>query len=52
VAERRCDEQELTIGGAPAWLGDQTPLMDQCLDAFRKVADNLDELRRRPGAGQ
>ncbi|UCH35571.1 MAG: DegT/DnrJ/EryC1/StrS family aminotransferase [Armatimonadota bacterium] len=45
VTERRCDEQELTIGGSVAWLGDQTPMMDQYLDAFRKVAENLDALR-------
>jgi len=50
VAERRCDEQELTIGGAPAWLGDQTALMDEYLDAFRKVTENLAQLRERPAA--
>jgi len=44
VAERRCDEQELLMGSTP-WLGDQTALMDQYLDAFHKVAENLDALR-------
>jgi dTDP-4-amino-4,6-dideoxygalactose transaminase len=46
VTERRCAEQELTIGGSVAWLGDQTALLDQYLDAFRKVSENLDALRR------
>ena len=45
VAERRCDEQELMIGGSTAWIGDQTALMNQYLDAFRKVTENLDALR-------
>jgi dTDP-4-amino-4,6-dideoxygalactose transaminase len=45
VTERRCDEQELTIGGSVAWLGEQTALMDQYLDALRKVIENLGALR-------
>jgi len=45
VAERRCDEHEMSMQGSVAWIGDQTELMDQYLDAFRKVVENLDELR-------
>lgn len=50
VTERRCDEQELTIGGSVAWLGDQTAMMDQYLDAFRKVTEHLDALREAEAA--
>ncbi len=45
VAEDRCARTELIIGGSTAWLGDQTPMMKQYLDAFAKVTENLDELR-------
>lgn len=45
VAEDRCARTELVIGGSTAWLGDQRPMMKQYLDAFAKVAENLDELR-------
>jgi dTDP-4-amino-4,6-dideoxygalactose transaminase len=45
VAEDRCARTELTIGGSTAWLGDQTAMMKQYLEAFAKVAENLDELR-------
>jgi dTDP-4-amino-4,6-dideoxygalactose transaminase len=51
VAERRCEEEELTIGGSTAWLGDESKMIDQYLDAFRKVAENLEALRAF-GAGQ
>ena len=44
VTERRCDEHELNMGIGPNALGDQKPLFDQYLTAFRKVAANLDEL--------
>ena len=44
-AERRCAETELVIGGSTGWLGDQTPLLDQYIAAFRKVTDSLDVLR-------
>lgn len=46
VAEHRCAEVELSSGGGPAWLGDQSALIDQILDAFGKVAEHLDELRK------
>lgn len=45
VAEARCANTELTLGGGPAWRGDQSPLVDQILDAFEKVTANLDALR-------
>jgi len=45
VAEHRCAHTELTLGGSTAWLGDQTPMIKQYLDAFEKVTENLDELR-------
>ena len=34
------------IAGGPAWLGDQSRLVHQILDAFHKVTENLDALRR------
>ncbi len=45
-AEARCALYELSIGAGPAWLGDQTPLIAQILDAFQKVAENLEALRQ------
>jgi len=47
VAEHRCAETELTLGGGPRWRGDQSALVRQILNAFHKVAENLDVLRRR-----
>jgi perosamine synthetase len=44
VAEQRCTETELEIVFAPALRGDQSELVDQYLDAFQKVAENLDKL--------
>jgi len=46
VAEKRCAKHELTLGGGPSWLGDQSKLVDQVLDAFGKVTGNLDVLRK------
>jgi len=46
VAEDRCANTELAIWGGPAWIGDQSRIVDQFLRAFRKVADNLDTLRK------
>ena len=45
VAEARCADTELTLGGGPAWRGDQSALVDQILDAFEKVTGSLDALR-------
>lgn len=45
VAERRCAETELQVKWSSSLRGDQSALIDQYLDAFSKVAENLDELR-------
>ena len=45
VAERRCAESELQVKWSSSLRGDQSALVDQYLDAFGKVAENLDELR-------
>ena len=50
VAEERCANRELTIGGSTAWRGDQREMIDQYLAAFRKVRNNLDVLRQRSGS--
>ncbi|MDK1032144.1 MAG: DegT/DnrJ/EryC1/StrS family aminotransferase [Planctomycetia bacterium] len=47
VAEARCASTELSIWGGPAWMGDQSKIVDQFLRAFHKVTDNLDVLRKR-----
>ncbi|MDP6379780.1 MAG: DegT/DnrJ/EryC1/StrS family aminotransferase [Phycisphaerae bacterium] len=47
VAEARCANTELSIWGGPAWIGDQSKIVEQFLRAFRKVTDNLDVLRKR-----
>lgn len=45
VAEDRCQNKDLKIGILSSrWRGDQKPLLKQYLDAFHKVAENLDEL--------
>jgi dTDP-4-amino-4,6-dideoxygalactose transaminase len=46
AAEHRCAHTELILGGGPSWIGDQSRLVDQILDAFHKVTENLDVLRR------
>ena len=46
VAEDRCARTELSIGGGPRWLGDQSELVKQILRAFHKVTDNLEALRK------
>jgi len=46
VAEDRCNNKELKIGILSSrWRGNQKPLLSQYLDAFQKIANNLDELR-------
>ncbi len=45
VAEARCANTELTLGGGPSWRGDQSALVDQILGAFEKVTADLDGLR-------
>ena len=49
VAERRCAEEELGMGGA-AWIGDCSAAMDQVVEAFQKVGSALERLRTRAGA--
>lgn len=44
-AEARCNYHELDIGEGPAWRGDQSPLVNQIIDAFQKVGENIDRLR-------
>lgn len=41
VAERRCSQLDLKMGGG-AWWKDVSPLIDQIGDAFRKVTSRLD----------
>ena len=50
VAEKRCAETELQVKWSSSLRGDQSTLIDQYLEAFRKVAENLDELRGLAGA--
>ncbi len=45
VAEARCADTDLTLGGGPAWRGDQSALVGQILGAFEKVTGDLDALR-------
>ena len=45
VAEQRCAETELQVRWSSSLRGDQSALIDQYLEAFRKVAENLDQLR-------
>lgn len=45
VAEARCNCYELDVGDPPAWRGDQTVLIRQYLDAFYKLAENIESLR-------
>ena len=44
VAERRCAQEELSIGGFGGWIEDQRPLVDEMIAACRKVAEHADEL--------
>ena len=46
VAEKRCAEQELSMGGS-GWYEDCADLMDQYAAAFRKVADNVGVLKEK-----
>jgi dTDP-4-amino-4,6-dideoxygalactose transaminase len=41
VAERRCSELDLRLGGG-TWWKDVTPLIEQIGQAFRKVADQME----------
>lgn len=44
VAERRCFEQDLVMGGS-AWWKDVSPLIEQIAEAFRKVTAQMERLR-------
>jgi dTDP-4-amino-4,6-dideoxygalactose transaminase len=44
VAERRCAEQDMMLGGG-GWWKDVSPLIDQIAAAFRKVAAQVHRLR-------
>jgi dTDP-4-amino-4,6-dideoxygalactose transaminase len=44
VAERRCAEQDLILGGG-AWWRDVSPLIEQIAEAFRKVTARPERLR-------
>ena len=44
VAEKRCAEDELDMGGS-GWYEDCAELMDQYAAAFRKVAENVGALK-------
>ena len=52
VAEDLCANRELTVGGSVAWRFDQSELIDQYIEAFRKVTVNLDTLRKAEASGQ
>ena len=52
IAEDRCENKELTIGGSVAWRGDQSELIGQYIEAFRKVTANLGDLRKAEAEGQ
>jgi dTDP-4-amino-4,6-dideoxygalactose transaminase len=45
VAEHRCAHVELSSGGGPRWLGDQSALVRQILNAFEKVTGQRERLR-------
>jgi dTDP-4-amino-4,6-dideoxygalactose transaminase len=45
VAQDRCERTELTLGGGCSWRGDQSAVVQQTLDAFHKVTENLEVLR-------
>jgi hypothetical protein len=45
VAERRCAELDLTLGGG-GWWKDVSPLIGQIADAFRKVTRDTKRLRK------
>jgi len=45
VAEQRCAELDLIMGGG-SWWNDVTPLLDQIADAFRKVTAQPERLAR------
>ncbi len=50
VAEKRCAEEELSIGGIGGYIEDQGPLIDQMIEGIRKVAEHADELMEADGA--
>ncbi|MCC7205641.1 MAG: DegT/DnrJ/EryC1/StrS family aminotransferase, partial [Phycisphaeraceae bacterium] len=47
VAEKRCAEQDLIMGGGP-WWRDVTPLLEQIAEAFRKVTSDPQKLAEVP----
>ena len=52
VAEDLCANGEFNIGGTVAWRFDQSELVDQFAEAFRKVTVNLDALKKAEASGQ